>query len=398
VQRRSLLKGAMAMPLAYSLPAIARQVRGHEVAKLEVFRLPVNRRGDWLVLRLHTSDGLVGHGDASHSGNDAATVAALKQLLSLLQGESIFEVERFRAAARKSPGSDSAAAVVAASALEHCLWDLAGQALGVPTHVLFGGALRPSVDLYANINRSADPRTPAGFAAMAEKAVTAGFSAIKLAPFDAMPANLDRRTAVQPLIDQGVACAAAVRQAIGPHHKLLIDAHSRFTRSEGEALAKRLAPLDLFWLEEVTPAEPIEDLVAINRSTVISTAGGESVRYVSGFYDYIRSGAVDIAMPDIKACGGLLELKKIAAIAEGAGMRVSPHGPASPVGGVAAAHVAATLPNFDILEHAFGEVPWRADLTVPPEPIEGGKLLLSTRSGLGISLNEGLLASRATAV
>lgn len=398
MQRRSLLKGAMVLPLASAVPVAGRQVRGHEVAKLEVFRLPVNRRGNWLVLRLHTSGGLVGHGDASHSGNDGETVAELKRLLPLLQGESIFQIERFRAAARASRGSDNAAAVVAASALEQCLWDLAGQALDVPTHVLFGGALRPSVDLYANINRSADPRTPLGFAAMAEKAVSAGFLAIKLAPFDAMPANLDRRTAVTPLIDQGEACAAAVRQAIGPGRKLLIDAHSRFTRREGEALAKRLEPLNLFWLEEVTPAEPVDDLVAVNRSTTIPTAGGESVRYVTGFYDYIRSGAVDIAMPDIKACGGLLELKKIAAIAEGAGLRVSPHGPASPVGGIAASHVAATLPNFDVLEHAFGEVPWRADLVVPPEPIQGGKLVLPTKPGLGISLNEGLLASRATAV
>ena len=398
MQRRSLLKGTIALWLTSAVPVAARRVRGQEVGKLEVFRLPVNRRGDWLVLRLHTSGGLVGHGDASHSGDDVATIAELKRLLGLLQGESIFQVERFRAAARASPEGDSAAAVVAASALEHCLWDLVGQALDVPTHVLFGGALRPSVDLYANINRSADPRTPAGFAAMAEKAVSAGFSAIKLAPFDAMPANLDRRTAVTPLIGQGIACAAAVRQAIGPHHKLLIDAHSRFTRSEGEALAKRLTPLDLFWLEEVTPAEPMEDLAIINRSTTIPTAGGESVRYVTDFYDYIRSGAVDIAMPDIKACGGLLELKKIAAIAEGAGLRVSPHGPASPVGGIAAAHVAATLPNFDILEHAFGEVPWRADLVVPPEPVQSGKLVLPSKAGLGISLNERLLASRATAV
>jgi galactonate dehydratase len=93
-------------------------------------------------------------------------------------------------------------------------------------------------------------------------------------------------------------------------------------------------------------------------------------------------------MPDVKYCGGMLELKKIAALAEAAGLKVSPHGPASPVGNVAAAHVCAGLRNFLILELAYGEVPWRAELIDPPETLASGFLSLSQRPGLGIRLNE----------
>ena len=88
-------------------------------------------------------------------------------------------------------------------------------------------------------------------------------------------------------------------------------------------------------------------------------------------------------MPDIKYRGGLLELKKIAAMAEGAGLLTSPHGPASPVGNMAAAHVCATLPNFQILEFSHGDAPWRAELVNPPEQLQNGCLRPSERHGLG---------------
>ena len=169
---------------------------------------------------------------------------------------------------------------------------------------------------------------------------------------------------------------------------LLIDVHSHFGVDDGIALAKRFEALNLFWLEEVTPAKPVANLAAINRAAAMPTAGGESIVGVEGFYPYIVAQAVDIIMPDVKVCGGMWELKKIAALAEGAGLRVSPHGPASPVGNVAAAHVSATLPNFSILEFSYGEVPWRAELIDPPEAIVNSGIPLSNRAGFGITLNE----------
>jgi galactonate dehydratase len=125
------------------------------------------------------------------------------------------------------------------------------------------------------------------------------------------------------------------------------------------------------------------------------TAGGESLHGVAGFYPYIKAEAVDIVMPDVKVCGGMLELKKIAAIAEGAGLFTAPHGPASPIGNAAAAQVMATVPNFNILEFSYGEVSWRADLIVPSEEVTGGALAVSNRPGLGINPNEKTVAKYA---
>ena len=125
------------------------------------------------------------------------------------------------------------------------------------------------------------------------------------------------------------------------------------------------------------------------------TAGGDSIIGIKGFYPYIKAEAVDVVMPDVEVCGGMLELKKIAALAEGAGLLVSPHGPASPVGNVTAADVAVTVPNFNILEFSYGKVPWRAELIDPPEETPDSTLKLSDRPGLGIRLNEKFAAQYA---
>ncbi|HWB96723.1 MAG TPA: mandelate racemase/muconate lactonizing enzyme family protein [Bryobacteraceae bacterium] len=383
MDRRHLLQSLALAPAALAAPERQRVT----ITGLETFRLKVNRRGDWVLARLQTSAGVTGIGDASQGGADDAQTALLRQLFERLKGRGVFDLERVREELAPEIARQGRAAWAAFSALEQCVWDIRGKLCGLPLYDLLGGALRTSIRNYANINRSTDPRTPAGFAAMAERAVGAGFDAVKLAPFDGMPKGLREEARIARFMQEGLDCAAAVRQAIGPQRDLLIDVHSHFDRSHGLELARRFEPLHLFWLEEVTPAEPLEDLAAIRKAARMPTAGGESIHGIAGFYRYIRAEAVGIIMPDVKYCGGILELKKIASMAEGAGIPVAPHGPASPVGNFAAAHVCATLPNFHILEFSFGEVPWRAELTEPAEVLEHGRLALSGRPGLGIELN-----------
>jgi galactonate dehydratase len=388
MNRRSLLQQLAMSPIA--LTAFANERRGLPkltVDGLEVFRVKVNHR-NWTIARLQTSAGITGLGDASQSGKDDQTLVYLKQFADLLKGRSIFDVEWLRKAVAPAFKQYGTPAAVAASALDQCLWDLQGQALSIPSYDLFGGRIQDRIRLYANINRSTEDRTPEGFARMAEKAVAASFDAVKLAPFDEMPRGSTDRKQIERDTQRGVDCAQAVRQTIGPQRDLLIDGHSHFNREYGLDLARRFEPLHLFWLEEVAPAKPIEDLAAINKAATMPTAGGESIQGIAGFYPYIKAEAVDIVMPDVKVCGGMLEMKKIAALAEGAGLIASPHGPASPIGNVTAAHVIATIPNFNILEFSYGEVPWRAELIDPPEQISGGALVLSAKPGLGIKLNE----------
>ena len=376
--------------LALFAPAALAQQQSPKVTitGLEIFRIKVNRRGDWVIPRLQTSAGVTGIGDASQSGNDQRMTQFMSQLFNSLKGRSIYDIEHLRSLGMPEALRSGLPAAVAMSALEQCLWDIRGKILGLPAYEFFGGRIQPRIRLYGNINRSTDPRTAGGFAEMAGRAVGAGLDAVKLAPFDEMPRDLSNAKLIEEFTKRGIECAQAVRQTIGPKRDLLIDVHSHLDVQRGQDLVRRMEPLNLFWIEEVTPAEPVENLAAVRRAARMRTAGGELILGVKGFYPYIRGEAVDIVMPDPKYCGGLLELKKIAAMAEGAGLLVSPHGPASPVGTAAAAHVCATLPNFLILEFSYGEVPWRAELIDPPEQIGDSALLLPERPGFGITINE----------
>lgn len=367
------------------------------ISDMEMAHVRVNRRGNWLIPRLRTSNGLNGLGDASQSTDDGQCIRFLKQYLDMMRGRSVFDVAWFRHAsapvcAQNGGNFGRTPSSVAASAFEQCLWDLQGKALGLPAYELFGGRIQQRIRLYANINRSTEDRTPAGFAANARRAMEAGFDAVKLAPFDDMPAGLPDRVQLDHFVQLGIDCAQAVRDVIGAKRDLLIDVHSHFNRQDGLELVRRFEPLNLYWIEEVCPPEPVENLAAIKKVAKMPTAGGEQIHGVRGFYPYIKAEAVDIVMPDVKVAGGMLELKLIAGMAEGAGLMCSPHGPASPIGNAAAAHVVATVPNFEIFEYSFGEVPWRAELVDPPERIENSSLILSDRPGLGCAINEKVAA------
>ncbi len=375
--RRNLV-GAAALS---TIPAFARPKL--KIAALEIFEVKVNRRGNWILARIRTDEGLTGLGDASHGTPD--TRAKLAEMFEAARGLSPFDVEPFLRSAM--PKVTTRGSICAMSAIEQAMWDLQGKTLGVPCSDLFGGALQRNIRHYANINRCTEERTPAGFAASARRAVAANFDAIKLAPFDGLPKP--GSAGFQAGVDTGVACVAAVREVLGPKGDLLVDAHSHFDVDSGTALAKRLEPMRLFWLEEVTRPP---GLAKIDEVAAMQTAGGETLYGLGNYRNYLEAKSVDIVMPDVKYCGGMLQLRKAAAIAEGFKTPVSPHGPASPVGNAAAAQVCAAMPNFLILELGFGETDWRSDLVNPPESFNKGVMTLSDRAGLGIELNEKVAA------
>jgi galactonate dehydratase len=376
--RRNLLKLSVA---PFAIPAKAQL--GTTISDIEVFRIKVNQRGNWTLVRLKTNHGLYGIGDASHGADDVVVIGLIKNFFERLQGNSPFQIEPFRQLLRAEVVGNGRNGAVAYSALEQAMYDIQGRVLGVPAFVLFGGMIHERLRHYANINRAAVKRTPEGFVEQAELAVKAGFEVLKMAPFDGMPQGSPEKREAHT--KNGVECVAAVRKAIGPKRRLLVDGHSNFDVERSLELAEALKPYDPGWLEELTRS--IEGLAEVNAKIATPTAGGESLFGVTGFAPYIAGKAVDVVMPDVKYCGGMLELKKIAAMAEGAGMPCSPHGPASPVGNIAAAHVCATMPNFLILELGFNEVPWRGQLLDPPEIFNNGMLAVPEAPGFGVKLN-----------
>ena len=387
--RRAWLQAASLATLPQALAA--RPASTGVIDGLSVYTAQVGPRA-WVLLELRTKDGITGLGDAS-AGESVPTkgAAVAREVFEVIRGRSPFEIERLRNAALfKVAAADPRNKRVTAaycSALEQCMWDLQGKTLGVPCYQLFGGKLRGTIRNYANINRATrgENRTPEGFAANAAKGVAAGFDAFKLAPFDHMARNESDPDKYEEGVQRGVEFVAAVRRAIGPNRDLLIDGHGRFNADKALEVAARLKQYRLYWMEEMCRSS--DDLARFNEAVDVQTAGGESLWSTSEFLRYIQQGTVDTVMPDVKYCGGMYELKKIAALAEAAGLRVAPHGPASPVGNMAAVHVCATLPNFEILELAFGEVPWRAETVVPAEDVRGGSLTVPDRPGIGYEMN-----------
>ena len=385
MNRRTLLNSfaaPFAIPFLKAAPAIT-------IESFEVFRVKVNRRGGWILLRVKASNGLTGLGDASHGQSDEGVLNLIGTFFDKVKGRSPFDVEVFRRDALGAAEAKGRNGAVAFGAIEQAMWDLQGKALGLPVWALFGGKLNPTIRHYANINRATVDRSPEDFARLAGAAVRDGFDAIKMASFDGLPKTEPGRTEGT---NRGIACVEAVRKAIGPERDLLVDGHSNFNVAEGLEVARRLEPSKLFWFEEICSGIP--GLAELNQKIDMKTAGGESIFGTKHFYPYIKGGAVDITMPDIKYCGGLLEMRKIAAMSEAAGMPVAPHGPASPVGNAAAAQVCAAMPNFLVLELGYGEVPWRGELVNPPEAFErGGFLRVGNRPGFGIELNEKVAAA-----
>jgi len=356
-----------------------------KITAIEPVVVAVTERGDWVFVLVHTDAGVTGLGEASHSLNDALLIATLASFEERLVGTSPLAIRE--TVQRLGSLQGGRIAHTALSAIEQALWDILGQVLGVPIHVLFGGKLRETIRLYANINRHVRDRSPEGFAAAASAAVSEGFTAIKLAPFDELRAPDHVRTGPGAAWQPGVARVRAVREAIGPAVELAVDCHGRMETSEAIQVGRALEGCGLLWYEEPVPDTYPEQLLRVTQSVPMPTASAESLFGMERFRPFLLDRVVDVLMPDVKHCGGLAELRAIAEAARLRHLRIAPHNPSGPVATVATAHVASTLSNFLILEVAWGEVNWRARLLEPLEPVQDGYLALSDRPGLGYSLN-----------
>jgi galactonate dehydratase len=318
----------------------------------------------------------------------------IERYFQFVVGRSPFSAEGFRMAAWAQAKEEGLASVTAFSAIEQALWDLAGKALDVPTHVLLGGAVRRAVPVYANVNRATSPRTPEGFATAARRAVADGFRAIKAAPFDGFPPTGSPAADLDRAIESGIASVAAMREAVGPAIAIMIDCHSFFDVDQAVRVAVRLEPQNLAWYEEPVPPERVDQTLAIKGRIRQAMAGGEVLFGLSGFAPLIARRAFDTIMPDVKHCGGLLEMTRIAATAAEAGVMVAPHNPSGPVSTAASVQVCAGMRNVNYLELQYGEADWRPDVLTPRERFVDGTIGISDRPGLGVELDEAVIRAR----
>ncbi|MDZ7639107.1 MAG: mandelate racemase/muconate lactonizing enzyme family protein [Bryobacterales bacterium] len=396
MKRRHFLS-ALPATLPFVVPAFSQSAKTKDlrIAGMELIPVRATERTVWLFVRLRTEGGLTGLGEASdafgYSNTTREDLARMEQIFAefypLLNGGSALEIERFRQKGWSRAKLGGLPHVTAFCALEQALWDLSGQALGVPCYQLWGGKVRDRLPVYANINRATRQRNPQGFAESAKRAVAEGYRAIKAAPFDGYP-RTGSAAEIAGHVDNGVACVMAIREAVGDDVRLFIDCHSFFTVEAAIKLAKRLEPARLGWYEEPLPPTQVAKTKQIKDAISQPMAGGEFLFAVEGFAELCRQRAVDIIMPDAKFCGGLLEMSHIAAMAFAHGVAVAPHNPSGPGCTMATVQVCAGMRNFEILEMQWGEAEWRGELLDPPEIFANGEIAVPDAPGFGVKLSD----------
>jgi len=333
-----------------------------------------------------TDRGIVGWGESFSVGPDLAVAATIDYLKEWLIGEDPRNIERLWATMcqglRFPPGSIGLAAV---SGIEHTLWDISAKAVGEPVYKLLGGRVRDRVRVYQGCSGT----TPEAAAELAVSLIKRyGYTALKMSPFppdsDLMPWNA--------VLREGPRFIEAVRRAVGDHVDIGLDVHAKvFEPVRALELAHAVAPHNPYFFEEPIRPENIQEMALLRRQLPIPLATGEALYAKFEFNDLMQAQAVDIIQPDVCVCGGLMEMRKIAAIAEAHDVAVAPHNPMGPLAGAVNVHFAAATTNFLILEYKPHDTDRWKDLVVEPWSPADGHLPIPETPGWGLEPNEDIL-------
>jgi len=337
----------------------------------------------WLFVRVESDDGAVGWGEASLEGHAEAVDGAFEGLRDRFIGHDPFRIEDIWQVAYRGGFYRGGPVLMSALAgLEQALWDLKGKALGLPAWEMLGGKVRDKIRAYAWIGGD----RPAEIAEAAAARRDQGFSAVK------MNATAELDWIGTPKLFAEVIARVQAAQEAGVDVGL--DFHGRVHRPLAKQLAKSLEPLGLLFIEEPLLSENAEGLKQIAELTSIPIALGERLYSRWDFKPFFESGAVDIIQPDLSHAGGLLECRKIAAMAETYDIAVAPHCPLGPLALAACLQLAACTPNVAIQEMSLGiHYNVGADLLsycsdqAALTPVDG-YLAIPDGPGLGISIDE----------
>ncbi len=396
---------------------------------------------DWTIVRIDTDRDIHGWGESFLA---PGLTGIIRDLAPLLIGEDPRNVDKLWNKLRwAASGAGSQAGIVynAISGIETALWDITGKYYNAPIWQLLGGKFRDRVRIYADchagealealscvmvarqpkwiataggedlptqalaseINRPAHGRaygspqisdifTPELYARRAREVVGMGFTALK---FDLDVPNPYTHDSFNGALSHAeikymTRLVEGVREAVGDAIDLAFDCHWRYNVSDAIRLARELESYGLAWLEDPVPPENVEALRRVTQATRTPISSGENYYLRYGFREALERNALSIIAPDLQKCGGLLEARRIADLADTHYVAVAPHNISSPIGFVAAAHVGAAIPNMLTLEFHGLSVPFWDDLALGgTHPlIQDGYITVPDAPGLGIELNE----------
>lgn len=352
---------------------------------------------NWTLLKVYTDGGLTGIGEATNWPGSPLVLAACEYVAELLVGEDPTRIDYLWTKLYRDMHwlGQAGPLLSAISAVDIALWDIAGKRAGMPVYELLGGAYRKKIELYANYWFLEGDGSAESYGRQARTMAAAGFGACKFDPFAHVNyrygADLtenfsltaeQKRTALERL--------ATVQEALGPDFPIAVETHAMLNGPTAVEMAHRIAALEIncMWYEEPAGPEFPDAIAAIKRQISLPVCVGERLHSRYMCLPILERQAADILMPDITRCGGISEMRKIAALAECYNVPIAPHNPNGPISTIASAHVMAAIPNFFRQEFMMSDVAWRDTVLDKPLPVQQGYYHLGDVPGLGFDLVE----------
>jgi len=353
-----------------------------KIKELELFKVPPR----WLFLKITTDDGIVGWGEPIVEGKADTVATAVLEMQDYLIGRNAGDIEDiWQVLYRCGFYRGGPILTSAISGIEQALWDIKGKYLGVPIYELLGGAVRDKLRMYCWVGGD----RPNEVAAEAILKYEQGYDAIKLNATEEL-AWIDSFTQVERVLQR----VDSIRKALGYKMDIALDFHGRVHKAMARVLMKELDGYKLMFIEEPVLCENYEAFAELRRHTTTPIATGERNYTRWGFKELITGGAVDIIQPDLSHAGGILECRKIAAMAEAYDVAVAPHCPLGPIALAACVQLNFCTPNAFIQEQSLGIhynegsdlLDYLKDRTV--FAFAKGHIKKPIKPGLGIDINE----------
>lgn len=339
----------------------------------------------WLFVRIETSSGVVGWGEATCEGRSETVRTAVEQLSELLVGQDALRIEdHWQVMTKGSFYRGGPILSSAVSGLDQALWDIAGKSFGAPVHQLLGGPVRDRIRVYGWVGGD----EPAEVADHIAQQVEAGLTAVKMNASGRMGS-----VATVAEMDAVVDRVAAARGVLGHHGDVAVDFHGRFSLANAKRIAPLLEPFRPFFLEEPVLPEHSHLMAEFTRSTTTPVATGERLFSRHEFLPVLQAG-IAVAQPDLSHAGGITETRKIASLAEVYGVQIAPHCPLGPIALAACLQVGFATPNYLIQEQSIG-IHYNTGgevldylLDTAPLAFADGHIARFTGPGLGIEVDE----------
>ncbi|MGO4497823.1 galactonate dehydratase [Paenibacillus sp. 2RAB27] len=353
-----------------------------KITKLELFKVPPR----WLFLKIETDEGITGWGEPVVEGKADTVAAAVMEMSDHIIGKDPMRIEdMFQVLYRGGFYRGGPILSSAISGIEQALWDIKGKFYNAPVYDLLGGACRDRTRVYSWIGGD----RPSDVGQAAKLQVQAGFTAVKMNATE----ELHYIDSIRK-VDEAIARIAAVREAVGKDVGIGIDFHGRVHKSMAKIIVKELEPYRPMFIEEPVLPENNEALREIARYTSCPIATGERMYTRWGFKELLAQGIVDIIQPDLSHAGGILETRKIAAMAEAYDIAIAPHCPLGPIALASCLQLDTCSPNAFIQEQSLGihynQGSDLLDYLKDPSVFqyENGFVKNLTAPGLGIEINE----------